>query len=68
MNDANGAFLLFGSKFAVVESNLRRLHGIDVNSYNNVFLCLMMKDEVWPFLLLDDKLGYFASLGRVFLF
>ena len=63
MNDANSAFLLFGSEFAVVESNLRRLYGIDVDSYNSIFLCLMMKDEVWPFLLLDDKLGYLPSLG-----
>jgi hypothetical protein len=56
VDDAYGSFLLLGREFAIVEPDLRRPEGIDVQPYNRIFLSLMPEDEIGPFPLLNDIL------------
>lgn len=67
MYDTDGPYLLAGRELAVVEADLRRLKGVDVDPQYVVLLCLVREDEVGPFCLLDDKLRDLAPLWIVLL-
>lgn len=67
MDDTDGPYLLAWREFAIVETDLRRFEGVDVDPKHVVLLRLMSQDEIRSFCFLDDELGNFASLRRVLL-
>jgi hypothetical protein len=67
MDDADGPYFLAWREFTVVEADLCRFQGVDVDPQYVVLLRLVRENEVGSFCLLDDELGYLASLRRVLL-
>ena len=61
----NRCFLLSWREFSIVELDIARVEGVDIDSIDSVGLCLMRKNKVFPWIGVTLKLRYFASLWIV---